>query len=287
MLHTFYDQFQIWMEKAKGPPADTDHVRQLIELLGQVKEWAPGVASGAKGKIKGDAEFVASVDKQLKKATKPISSRQLEALGRRICRYRDQIPGAVEGLQGMGLGALLEEPPPQPPSEATQRKLALLTAIEHDAPETRRGRTYDDKAFIASLKQRADGGKELTPAQAAALDRLVVKYADRIPNFEQEREHLALGAEGEGAGGPPDPELKAIVDRMLTVQAWDEPKKKGKRTFDDKVFFDSLARQFAQRGRLSPKQVAALKKMDKRYHKPAEGAEGTPEGAAEEPEKET
>jgi DNA topoisomerase-1 len=275
MLHTFYDQFQIWMEKAKGPPADNAHVRRLLDVLGQVKEWAPGVPRGAKGKIKGDVEFVASVDKQLTTGKKAISARQLEALGRRIARYREQIPDAVPVLQELGLGALLDEAPPQPPSAANLRKLALLTALALDPPETRRGRTYNDAAFVASLKQRADGGRELSPAQASALDRLILKYATRIPTFEQEREQLALqpdGAEG-AAGGAPDPEVAAIVERLRQIVQWDEPKQKGKRTFDDKAFFESLSTQFAQRGRLSPKQVGALKRMDKRYQARAAGGE--------------
>ncbi len=273
MLHTFYDQFQIWMEKAKGPPADNAHVRRLLDLLGQVKEWAPGVARGAKGKIKGDADFMISVDKQLAKGKRPVSARQLEAIGRRIARYRDQLPEAGPVLQELGLGALMDEAPPQPPSPASVRKLALLTELALDPPETRRGRTYDDAAFVASLKQRADGGRELSPAQAAALDRLILKYSTRIPTFEQEREQLALqpdGAEG-AAGGVPDPEIAPIVERLGRIVQWDEPKQKGKRTFDDKVFFESLSTQFAQRGRLSPRQVGALKRMDKRYQARMEG----------------
>jgi DNA topoisomerase-1 len=289
MLHTFYDQFQIWMEKAKGPPAEIDHVRRLLDLLKQVKEWAPGVATGAKGKIKGDAEFVASVEKQLNTGKKPVSGRQLEALGRRAARYRDQLPDVAPVLQSMNLGPLLDEAPPQPPSAANVRKLALLSAIELDPPETRRGRTYDDKAFVASLKQRADGGRELSPAQAASLDRLVLKYATRIPTFEEEREQLVLQPDGpEGAtGGAPDPEAKAMVDRLSLVQQWDEPTTKGKRTFDDKAFFTSLSTQFAQRGRLSPRQVGALKRMDKRYSAktgaaPADPAADAPEDDAPE-----
>ncbi len=276
MLHTFYDQFQIWMEKAKGPPADTGHVRRLLDLLGQVKEWAPGVARGAKGKIKGDADFVVSVDKQLTTGKRPISARQMEALGRRIARYRDQLPEAGTVLQELGLGALMDEAPPQPPSAASVRKLALLTAIPLDPPETRRGRTYDDTAFVASLKQRADGGRELSPAQASALDRLILKYAPRIPTFEQEREQLALQPDGAEGGGAPDPEAAAMVERLGRIVQWDEPTQKGKRTFDDKVFFESLSRQFAQRGRLSPKQVGALKRMDKRYQNKTAGEAGAP-----------
>ncbi len=264
MLDAFYKQFQVWMEKAKGPPADNDHVRRLLDLLGQVKEWAPGTPRGAKGKIKGDADFKVSVEKQLNDGKRAISARQLQALGRLAARYRDQLPDAVPVLQELGLAALLSEPVPQPPTEANLRKVALLSALTLDPPATRRGRTYDDAAFVASLKQRVDGGRDLTPAQAAALDRIVLKYSDRIPNFEQEKPHLAL-REGEGDGGAPDPELKALVDRLSQITQWEEPRQKGKRTFDDKAFFESVSRQFVQRGRLSPKQVGALKRMGKRY----------------------
>jgi len=281
MLDTFYKQFQVWMEKAKGPPAETGQVRRLLELLGQVKEWAPGTPRGAKGKIKGDGDFTASVDKQLTDGKRPISARQLQALGRLVARYREQLPDAVPVLQELGLGALMEEPVPQPPTEANLRKVALLTAITLDPPATRRGRTYDDAAFVASLKQRVDGARDLSPAQAAALDRLVLKYADRIPNFEQEKPNLALHeAGGEGAGGEPDPELKALFDRLSQMTQWAPPTQKGKRTFDDKAFFESLSGQFSQRGRLSPRQVGALKRMAKRYADKTDGADEPDASAA-------
>ena len=45
------------------------------------------------------------------------------------------------------------------------------------------------------------------------------------------------------------------------ITTWREPVKRGKRTFDDKEFADSLADQFARRKTLTPRQVAALKKM--------------------------
>jgi hypothetical protein len=73
-----------------------------------------------------------------------------------------------------------------------------------------------------------------------------------------------------------------MVERMSQVKVWDAPTEKGKRTFDDKAFFESLSTQFAQRGRLSPKQVGALKRMDKRYvNKTAAPAEAAPAGEPE------
>ena len=49
---------------------------------------------------------------------------------------------------------------------------------------------------------------------------------------------------------------------MLTeIKNWKEPVKRGKYTFDDKEFAESLASQFARKKALSIKQVAALKKL--------------------------
>jgi len=283
MLDTFYRQFQVWMEKAKGPAAETGQVQRLLTLLDGVREWLPGTPRGAKGKIKGDADFKASVEKQLADGKRPISARQLQALGRLAARYREQLPEAESALRSVGLGALLDEAVPQPPTEANCRKVSLLANLELDPPVTRRGRTYDDAAFVASLKQRVDGGRDLSPAQAAALDRLVLKYADRIPNFDQEKAGLALAeGGGESGGGAPDPELQALIARLGKVAQWAPPAQKGKRTFDDKAFFESLSRQFAQRGRLSPRQAAALKRMAKRYPD-STGEPAAPDAAADYP----
>ena len=40
---------------------------------------------------------------------------------------------------------------------------------------------------------------------------------------------------------------------------------RGKRSWDDQVFFKSLDEQFGRKKSLSPKQVGALKKMLRRY----------------------
>ena len=52
---------------------------------------------------------------------------------------------------------------------------------------------------------------------------------------------------------------------MKTVATWNPPVKRGKREFNDREFFESLSSQFAGKGALSEKQVAALKKMLARY----------------------
>ena len=49
------------------------------------------------------------------------------------------------------------------------------------------------------------------------------------------------------------------------VKTWKPPFKRGRRLMDDAAFYESLSRQFAQKRSLSPKQIAALKKLAKRY----------------------
>ena len=46
---------------------------------------------------------------------------------------------------------------------------------------------------------------------------------------------------------------------------WAEPVKKGRFTFDDKVFYESVSRQFNSGKVLSPKQLAALEKLVEKY----------------------
>jgi hypothetical protein len=56
-----------------------------------------------------------------------------------------------------------------------------------------------------------------------------------------------------------------LLDLLKNVQTWNPPVLRGKREFNDQSFYDSLAGQFATKGALSDKQVAALKKIVARY----------------------
>ncbi|MCX7006634.1 MAG: hypothetical protein NTY53_05190, partial [Kiritimatiellaeota bacterium] len=60
-------------------------------------------------------------------------------------------------------------------------------------------------------------------------------------------------------------EAEKVLGWFRGVKEWKEPVQRGRRTWDDKEFFHSLARQFGQRKQLSPRQLAALKKMIKKY----------------------
>ncbi len=259
MLRDFYTRFQGWMVLAKGPPADHAKVDQVLAALVQVKEWGPETKRGRR--TYSDKKFVDSIQDQLTKGEKAISMRQLESIGRIAVRYREQMADCEGLLTGAGLTALLDEKPDAPPSPETLEKLALLKTREFDPPSERRGRKFDDKSFIESLQRRADQNRELSPAQLQVLNRMVWKYAERIPDFEAIRPRLGL----EQVLQVEDPESTALLEQMKQVTEWKEAVGKGGKTFDDKTFFESLSRQYAQRKSLTPRQKSALKRMAKKY----------------------
>ena len=266
MLEDFYTKFQAWMADANGPPVDLDKLRALIAALGQVQTWAPATKRGKRAYS--DDGFVASVTKQMETGEKAMSDRQVEAMARLVVRYKEQIPNAEAALNKAGLERLLTEPAAEPPNAATRRKIVLLAGVQMEPPTKRRGRVYDDAAFFSSLRRRVESDRNLTPAQLGALNKIVIKYADRIPDFDGQRDTLELGEAG--APAAPDPETEGWLRQLSAVTAWAPSTTKGKRTFDDKEFYTSLSRQFAVKKSLSPRQKGALKAMAKRYSKTAE-----------------
>lgn len=261
MLEDFYGNFTEWVDKAKGPTADVQRVRQLLEISKGIKEWAPPTTRGKK--TYSDETFVASIAEQLEKGEKDISMRQLDALKKVVCRYHDQLPGLDEKAEEWGLQEILGEArkPKEPPREETFRKIALLQNVQFAEARKVGKRTYDDKAFCDSLREQVGGGKRLSVNQVKYLDQLVIKYSDQIENFPALSSQFGL----EQALLEEDKESGPVLKLFAQVQAWKEPTQRGKKTWDDKGFYDSLKQQFTEKKKLSPRQLAALKKMAKRY----------------------
>ncbi len=259
MMRQFYEKFLDWMQKAKGPDADPVLVQRLLDSTAPVQEWGPETKRGKR--TYGDRIFVESIRKQLTDK-KPISARQVEALKKIVCRYREQIPGVLQLAVELGFTAELEAAsrPPEPPKPETMKKLELLKTVQFKEPRTVGKKVYDDRVFSESLRQQAESGKALSSNQIGYLDRLVLKYSDQIPNFETLK--TELGLESLGA---PDTESGPLLELMKGVKEWKPPVMRGRREWDDQKFFESLYRQFGQRKQLSPKQSASLKKLVRRY----------------------
>jgi len=63
----------------------------------------------------------------------------------------------------------------------------------------------------------------------------------------------------------PNPVVAQLLEGLSKVTQWAEPVKKGRFTYDDKEFYESIAKQHGSGRVLSDRQVAALKKMASKY----------------------
>lgn len=260
MLREFYQELAAWVQKAKGPPAEPEKVRQLLNLLARVKEWQAPRKSGKR--TYSDEKFVASVRKQLEEG-KTISSAQWEALQRVAARYAEQVPEMREQAEALGLHDALESAAKaaEPPCEATLRKLELLEKVDFHEPRKVGRRVFDDRAFVESLRKQVLSGRRLTEKQIHHLDRIVARYASQIPGLANMAEELKI----EHPAQAQDQESGPLLALLENVKQWKPAVQRGKRTWDDRTFYESLAQQYRRQNRLSPKQIAALKKLVARY----------------------
>lgn len=260
MLDNFYGPFQQWVEKAKGPPADLDKVNGLLGLLGAVREWAPPTKRGRR--TYSDEEYVKSVREQLVSGEKPISERQLDALINLAVRYQSQIPDFAHHAVRLGIQTAVAERTraSEPPDEIMREKIRALEHVPFEPPREVRKRVYDDRVFYNSLREQVESGRRLSDNQMRHLDRLLQKYAGHISNFEACAARWGLAQQT-----PSDPHAGPLVDMARAITQWKAPVQRGKRVWDDKEFVESLIRQYEGKRTLSPRQVAALKKLLRRY----------------------
>ncbi len=260
MMEKFYTEFLTWLEKAKGPQADPAAVQKLLDVAKTIQTWEPATKRGKR--TYSDQAFTESIQKQLGEG-KGISERQVLALKKLICRYREQLP-TLEAVAGeLALTEELEaaKRPPEPPRQDVIKKLEILKSVQFKEPRTVGKKVYDDSVFSKSLRTQFESGRSLSPNQIHYLDRLVMKYSDQIPNFESMKEELGLHE----AAAAEDKESGPLLELLKAITTWKPPTKRGRREWDDQKFYESLSRQYGQRKSLSPKQVASLKKMVKRY----------------------
>ncbi|MBN2302041.1 MAG: hypothetical protein JXN60_05935, partial [Lentisphaerae bacterium] len=250
MLSAFYAQFAQWMKAAKAPPADTTVVMQALTALSHVKNWAPPVARGKR--TYSDEKFVQSISKQITSDDKPVTQRQLTALLKIACRYHGDVPEIEEMLKDIGSQQMLKDPDLQPPRETSIRKFEILANVPLED---------STRQFIDSLKSRVDSGRCLTDAQLKALNNVVLSHSNVIQGFNDFKNELDLA----NSSVSDDIESGPLINALATVTNWKEPVARGKRIFDDKVFYESLSQHFKTKGFLTEKQRAALKKLVKRY----------------------
>jgi len=282
MLTRFYGQFRTWVQMDETPvvPASAT-VTELLEAFPADLQWQAPTKRGRR--TFDDAEFHASLLRQARDERKPLSERQWKALLSLVARYAGRCPALSQTAERLGLQVAVAAltaaqearaaAPPTVPAEADLKLVAVLANVTWEPPAKRGRRTYDDARFYASLRRQVEEGRHLSAAQTHALKRLIVKYSGQVPDFQQLAADLGIetapapapGQPG-AAGTPAEREaLKPLIDLLRQVREWDPPAKQGRRTFDDREFAASLTRQFEQRGTLSERQQAALKKLLAKY----------------------
>ena len=282
MLHDFYGVFSEWLKHAKfaDAPAD-DKAAALIDILSGFRDWEKPVAQpGTKRPFNEKTFFNSVVAKKLSGV--PVTVKQWNALLSIAAKYRDKLPGLEEAVQKYGFADELNEAAEKLNAhlktirerQAEQAEPAKFEADPHldaifnaakkvkwNKAERIRGRVYDDAAFVESLRKQYTAGKTLSAKQIAALLRVIRKYPGQFPEGE-----ISVSA----PVPPPNPAAKAQIDALLNAfksfESWNEPTVRRGRTFSDRDFIASLAKQHAAGKILSEKQVAALERMAAKYN---------------------
>lgn len=261
MMRGFYSSLEQWLEVAKTQHIDGDELKALLDLAAEIKDFRPPVKIGKK--VYDDQNFVREISEAYEEKGE-VTERQMEYLRKIVVRYPDQIEALTsERAEELGLTDLIarENEANKPPDETTWLKLAMLDGLEFAPPRKIGKKTYNDADFAGSLRQQVEGGKRLTDNQVYYLEKLILKYGAQIKDFESRAAAAGISTEVEE-----DHESGLLLELLENVKVFKEPTVRGKRTWDDSEFADSLRAQYAARKSLTVRQRAALKKVLARYH---------------------
>ena len=207
--------------------ADSTRVRQILGQLQQVQEWNPP-SYNKTGKVSWDDHAFYDEMVQTVEKGEALSKTQLSTLTRMAIAYRAQLPHLAE---------VVEDLPPTIDKSEVQALFDALDKLELNGWEQR---------FSASLKDQFARKGDLSPKQLALLKRLV------HPEADPER---------------PDNEAPAqeLLAALAHVQTWNTPVKRGRKTYDDQEFIQSLTAQLHSKHFLTPRQFEALKSTVRAY----------------------
>lgn len=285
MLKNFYGKFSEWLAAAKSAGApEAEKAAAVLELLGKVKAWDAPEKNGKR--VYDDRKFYTSVQAKAEKGT-VVSSKQWEALLNLVVKYADQLRNVddyaakyhlesdidsarerVENIRKMReeIQQRREEAASNaPPQENVLAVFKAMANVPWNPPEKRGARVYDDKKFFDSLKEQVESGKVLSERQTAALAKMASRYAEAIPGYEELMKELGVTVEKPSEDGGSQTEADRILKALSEIKEWAAPEKKGRRVYDDREFYESLAKQRASGRVLSPKQSAALMKLAAKY----------------------
>lgn len=260
MMRDFHGRLGVWIEEAKAARVNQDELKQLLDLAGEVHQFNPPSKRGKKTYC--DQTFVREIREAFDTGGE-VTDRQVDNLRKIVAKYAPQIASLTPQVTAtLNLAELVEQERinNQPPREETLLKFAMLEGLEFDPPRQVGKKTYDDAEFAGSLREQVEGGKRLSDNQVRYLDRLVLKYAAKIEDFEARAQAAGLSTEVEE-----DHESGPLLELLAKVNTFAEPTVRGKKTWDDQEFADSLSQQYNTRKSLTPRQRGALKKILLKY----------------------
>ncbi len=280
MMTEFYAKFAPWLAAARTSDAvPQNEAAALTALFVNVPYEAPKKVGR---RTYDDAKFVNSILEKYQGGAGTLSAKQYQALLALAAKYHLKSGDAqLQSRIDAATAEQVEKEEKRAQAEAAAPAVdyaALFNAFDKVTfePAVKRGRSsFDDKKFFNSLKQQALGKGMLSEKQLGVLKRLAAKYRGELTDTALV--DAVLGApeavvednSGEAVSSAAEPaaDVTAALEILKQVTQWAEPVKKGRFTYDDKQFYDSIAKQHAAGKALSPKQVAAIAKLAEKYKK--------------------
>ena len=177
---------------------------------------------------------------------------RMEAALDKVEEGKEQMDGMLSSFYSKFLSAVAACAEPPPDTSKFDLLFSLLDCVAEWKPAKKVGkRTYDDKAFVESVKEQAREGKRpLSARQLEFLVRMVMLYSDQIPGAEAKLREAGIGA-GVSLVKRADPELVTLCfDTLDRIGGYEK-----------NPFIRSLRDQVAHGRGLSMKQFSILAKM--------------------------
>ncbi|MBO4491811.1 MAG: type I DNA topoisomerase [Lentisphaeria bacterium] len=161
-------------EEADKAAPPQENIGKIFEAMKQVK-WLP--PEKRRGREYDDEKFFQSLKHQADSG-RPLSEKQLSALGRIFEKYRDQISDPEKLSPILGTAAPVKKELAPDVQNRVRELFRIFDGVTNWAEPVKRGRrVYDDREFVQSIRKQIGQGRTLSPKQIAAMEKLAAKYS--------------------------------------------------------------------------------------------------------------
>ena len=182
------------------------------------------------------------------------------------------------------------KPPAAAPAEVVASVFALADKISKWEPPRKIGkREWDERAFVEDIRKQVSAGERpVSLRQIGAVAKILLHYEDQIPGLVESLQTLGFGEvvaardEQSAKRAETNERGRKLIEALAAVELSSEPVERRPRkgaksgTADgaaasagpeksDRSFFESVRRQFQERGVLTAAQVGALARLVRRY----------------------